>query len=96
LTLGSCAGASTSAPSPAAAPAAVAIWSCAEPTDLRFRVFPGVPGWAQAAKDSCPWPALTAGWRLGSSAVAANGGFCCELAAMGEGFRLRLATGEEL
>lgn len=87
----------------AAAAAAVAMWSCgwARLTLLRFRAFPGVGGgWAAVGFDSDA--DVVAGWRLGSSAGGASWALCCcccgwgGLAAMGEGFRLRLEAGEVL
>jgi hypothetical protein len=100
---GSCAGASASVAGGAsafsAAPAVVdafAMWSDGSfrLTDLRLRAPAGGGGCAADAKDSCG--AVVAGWILGSSVDGANWELCCVLAAMGEGFRLRLEAGEVL
>jgi hypothetical protein len=71
-------------------------WSCCRLTDFRFFDFPGVGGCGTAAAAKGSWVGATAGWRGGRSAEAAKGELCCGFAAIGEGFRLRLAAGDEL
>ena len=77
---------------------ALAIWSWVKLTDLRFFEFPGVGGWGKAAKGSGGCAGAVAGCRLGRSpaAAAAKAAPGWGFAAMGEGFRFRLAAGEEL
>jgi hypothetical protein len=66
-------------------------------TDLRFRFVVGDGGGGGApACDSWPDVMTGAGCKLGSSVVAGCLELCWRMAALGEGFRLRVAEDEEL